>query len=103
MELDTIRKNKTMISTFIQQVLELIDNGQKISVEEADNALNNHSVHEFLKSNFDLTVLELVDTYDYRLIDTECTIIAPDKLVEPFSKNGLLAIVNYYQWILKML
>lgn len=100
-EKKVILDNKVMISSFIQQVLELIDDGKSITVEEASDALNKRKVYFILKEKFDLPLLSLVDTYDYNLIDRKCTFLTPDKTVESFKNNGLLTIVNYYQWLLE--
>ena len=94
------RMNKHGLIFFIWQLLELVDNGNKITKEEADDWLFAGNIINNLYNRFpnELRIFKTVNTYDYKEVEKIICDNGNSKNLDAFH-NGLLGLVNVCQFI----
>lgn len=93
------RTTKTAINVFVQQLLELIDKGQHITVDEAINWSEEGELYTKLNERFDLKTLEFVNTYDYTVLNKIYGQVVFDHYFGNIENNGLILLANVGQFL----
>lgn len=90
---------KTVVNVFVQQLLELVDNGQYITIDEAINWSEEGKLYTKLNERFDLKTFKYVNVYDYTILNKIYEQVVFDHYFGTIENNGLILLANVGQFL----